>query len=343
MAAPKVLCNTKGMDRKTWLACRAHGPDGSIPIALGGSDVSTVLGVNPWKTPLELWMEKKGLLFPDDSENAEQKEMGNLLEPIIAHWYGKKTGNTVVEDFNLYQHAKYPWALANLDYRAIKNKVMGGLECKSTSYHKAADWADDMVPIYYDLQCRFYMGVMDLPWWDISCLWGNNPSTDLAIRELERLLPNEDMVFDTLGEFLQSIRDDKPPTMADVKPKLALKALARIYGNSVSGLPTIEFSKKYESTIRRIADLQSELTELKKQSDRKEAEIEAHSVRIAEVMKKHEHGVLELASERFRIDFVTKVSKRPDSEKLKQIYGAASGDILRASHSRKIKVQRQAK
>ena len=34
MAAPKILCDTAGMDRRTWLAARAHGPDGSVPIAL---------------------------------------------------------------------------------------------------------------------------------------------------------------------------------------------------------------------------------------------------------------------------------------------------------------------
>ena len=42
MAAPKILCDTAGMDRKTWLAVRAHGPDGSIPITIGGSDVAAI-------------------------------------------------------------------------------------------------------------------------------------------------------------------------------------------------------------------------------------------------------------------------------------------------------------
>ena len=41
MAAPKILCDTAGMDRRTWLAARAHGPDGSIPIAIGGSVLPT--------------------------------------------------------------------------------------------------------------------------------------------------------------------------------------------------------------------------------------------------------------------------------------------------------------
>ena len=341
MAAPNILCNTKGMDRSAWLACRAHGPDGSIPIALGGSDVAAIFGLSPWKTPLELWMEKKGLLVPDDSANAEQKEMGHLLEPIVAYWYGRRTGNTVLEDTNLYQHTDHPWALANLDYRAEKHGTAGGLECKSTTYHKAADWADGAVPIYYEYQCRFYMAVMDLPWWDIACLWGNNPGTDMAIRTLEREMTTEEMILDKGAAFVQSIHDNTPPTMEDVEPRLALKALARIYGNSIAGLPTIEFSPKYEWTIRRLAALQAEIAEIEQEKKRKEKEADAHAARIAQVMQEHEHGILELASEKFRIDFVTRARQLPDVEKLKSIYGPGYKDVTKTSCSRKIRVVRE--
>jgi hypothetical protein len=116
MGAPKLLCNTKGMSRERWLECRAHGPGDDIEYTLGGSDVSVVLGENPWTAPLELYRIKKGLMQPDDSANANQKEMGILMEPIVAHWYGKLTGNAVFEDYGLYQHADKPYALANLDY-----------------------------------------------------------------------------------------------------------------------------------------------------------------------------------------------------------------------------------
>ena len=49
------------------------------------------------------------------------------------------------------------------------------------------------------------------------------------------------------------LEHDKPPTMADVKPALALESLARIYGASQPGLPTIEFPAKYEKALRQIA------------------------------------------------------------------------------------------
>ena len=344
MAAPKLLCDTAGLDRKTWLAYRAHGPDGKIPIALGGSDVSTVFAVNPWKTPLELWREKAGLDVPDDSENVDQKEMGHLLEPIVAHWYAKKTGNTLIVDTGLYQHADYPWALANLDYRFQQpDGKKGILECKTTSYHKQDGWKDDHVPVYYEWQVRFYLAVMDYDFADICCLWGTNPGTDMAIRRIQRDLAIEAEMMERLGEFIASIAANTPPGMEDVEPALALKALAKIYGKSNGALPTIEFGKKYERQLRRIALLQEEIDTLSEEMKRKETEVQAHSVRIAEVMKEHEHGVLEFPTEKLVIDYVTRTSKRPDSQKLKKQYASIYEDVLKVTSSRKLKVTRVAK
>ena len=131
MAAPNILCDTAGMTNAQWLAARMHGPSGKIPYTVGGSDVAAVFGVSPWTTPLELWMIKKGRMKPPAKGNANQLEMGHLLEPIAAHWYAKKTGNRVYEDTNLYQHADHPYALANFDRRfeRASDGEPGILEC----------------------------------------------------------------------------------------------------------------------------------------------------------------------------------------------------------------------
>lgn len=93
MAAPILLCDTAGMSNDRWLECRMHGPKGDIPYTIGGSDVAAIFGISPWTTPLELWLIKKGRMKPKPKDNADQLEMGHLLEPIAAHWYGKKSGN----------------------------------------------------------------------------------------------------------------------------------------------------------------------------------------------------------------------------------------------------------
>lgn len=341
MGKPNILIDTAGMDNDRWLECRMHGPLGDIPYTVGGSDVAAIFGVSPWTTPLELWLIKKGRIKSPEKNNANQLQMGHLLEPIAAYWYEQKSGNAVTEDTNLYQHADHPYALANFDRRFTRSSdgEPGILECKSCTYHKAGNWAEDAIPLYYELQLRFYLAVADVNIGAFSAVWGNNPDNDLAMPEIVRDRAKEDIIFERLEEWIWSLENDKPPTMQDVKPKLALESLARIYGSSQKSLPTVEFSGKYEKLLRKIAMLQGELTARNAEIKKLEKEIEAHSVRIAEAMKEHEHGVLTTTNDRLLIDFVTRKTRRPDSKALKEKYPSVYDEVLKTSESRKVKVR----
>lgn len=188
MATPIILCDCAGMSEKRWLECREHGPKGDIEYTVGGSDVATIFGLSPWMTPKELWMIKKGRMKPKDKPNPLQLEMGHLLEPIAAHFYAQRTGDTVTDDTNMYQHADFPYALADIDRRITRKAdgEPGVLECKSCTYHKASDWADGAYPLYYEFQLRYYLAVMDVDFGAFSALWGNNPDYDLATPSLIR-------------------------------------------------------------------------------------------------------------------------------------------------------------
>ncbi len=344
MAAPIILCDTAGMDRTRWLECRAHGPKGDIPYTVGGSDVAAIFGVSPWVTPLELWMIKKGKIKTPPKLNVEQLEMGHMLEPIAAFWYEKKTGNTIINDTNMYQHADFPYALADFDRRFVRKEdgAPGILECKSCSYHKALTWADGRYPLYYEFQLRYYLAVADVDIGAFSAVWGNNPETDLALPTLERDKTIENMIFEKLEEWIWSLENDKPPTMKDVgNSKLALESLAKIYGASNPTLPTIEFSSKYEKHLRRMLALQEEVGVHNAEIKRIQKEIEAHSVRIAEVMKDHEHGVLKTTTDQILIDFVTKTSTRTDTAALKKKYPLISDEFQTSSQSRSMKLSVQ--
>lgn len=340
MAAPNILCDCTGMTNEMWLKCREHGPKGNIEYTVGGSDVATIFGLSPWTTPLELWMVKKGLMKPKSPPNPDQLAMGHMLEPIAAHFYAQRTGNTVTDDNYLYQHATLEYALANIDrrYKRKEDGEGGVLECKSLTYHKAADWADGAIPIYYELQLRYYLAVLDEKHGAFSALWGNNPENDLATPHIERVQAKEDIIFEKLDRWIWSLRHDKPPTMEDVQPQLAMDALARIYGAGKKGLPTIEFPMKYEPQLRKIAALQEENAQLKSAIKKNEEAIEAHSVRIAELMKEHEHGILTTTTDKLLVDFVTSTSRRVSSEYLKQNYPSIYEEARKPSKNRKVKV-----
>lgn len=340
MAAPNILCDCTGMTNEMWLKCREHGPKGNIEYTVGGSDVATIFGLSPWTTPLELWMVKKGLMKPKSPPNPDQLAMGHMLEPIAAHFYAQRTGNTVTDDNYLYQHATLEYALANIDrrYKRKEDGEGGVLECKSLTYHKAADWADGAIPIYYELQLRYYLAVLDEKHGAFSALWGNNPENDLATPHIERVQAKEDIIFEKLDRWIWSLRHDKPPTMEDVQPQLAMDALARIYGAGKKGLPTIEFPRKYEPQLRKIAALQEENAQLKGAIKKNEEAIEAHSVRIAELMKEHEHGILTTTTDKLLVDFVTSTSRRVSSDYLKQNYPTIYEEARKPSKNRKVKV-----
>ena len=340
MAAPNILCDCTGMTNEMWLKCREHGPKGNIEYTVGGSDVATIFGLSPWTTPLELWMVKKGRMKPKSPPNPDQLAMGHMLEPIAAHFYAQRTGNTVTDDNYLYQHATLEYALANIDrrYKRKEDGEGGVLECKSLTYHKAADWADGAIPIYYELQLRYYLAVLDEKHGAFSALWGNNPENDLATPHIERVQAKEDIIFEKLDRWIWSLRHDKPPTMEDVQPQLAMDALARIYGAGKKGLPTIEFPRKYEPQLRKIAALQEENAQLKGAIKKNEEAIEAHSVRIAELMKEHEHGILTTTTDKLLVDFVTSTSRRVSSDYLKQNYPTIYEEARKPSKNRKVKV-----
>jgi len=47
-----TLAKTLDMPREQWLELRRQG--------IGGSDAAAILGMNPWKSPMDVWLEKTG-------------------------------------------------------------------------------------------------------------------------------------------------------------------------------------------------------------------------------------------------------------------------------------------
>ena len=91
------LVSTKGMSREEWLKVRKQG--------IGASDAAAACGISPYQSRLELWMIKTGrdqnLPKVDPNDMASPMYWGNVLEPIVAEHYSRKTGNG--------QHRKAVW------------------------------------------------------------------------------------------------------------------------------------------------------------------------------------------------------------------------------------------
>ena len=64
-------------DRAEWLEYRKDG--------IGSSEVATILGLNPWETPYQLWRRKKGLDAPKDETFA--MKAGHYLEDAVSQFW----------------------------------------------------------------------------------------------------------------------------------------------------------------------------------------------------------------------------------------------------------------
>lgn len=85
----------KYKDRTEWLQGRSKG--------IGASEAGTVLGLNPWETPYQLWRRKKGI-DPPKAENFAMKA-GHYLEDAVSKFYADESHCTIIkastEDFTI--------------------------------------------------------------------------------------------------------------------------------------------------------------------------------------------------------------------------------------------------
>ena len=155
------LAKTLDMPREEWLVLRRKG--------IGGSDAAAILGLNPWKTSMDVWLEKTGEFSADDEPDNEKMYWGNMLEDIVAREFMTRTGLKVRRRNAILQHRKHHFMIANVDRLVIGHKA--GLECKTAGQYSADDWAMG-VPDYYIPQVQHYMAVTGYKAWYVAVLIG---------------------------------------------------------------------------------------------------------------------------------------------------------------------------
>lgn len=139
--------------------------------SIGGSEAAAILGMNPWKSAYQLWLEKTGSAEPEDISDKDVVHFGTILEPIVAEEFCRREGKRT-KKCGLYRSLKHPFMTASFDRLLIGEEA--GLECKTTSAFKRGAWDEGEIPQQYYVQCMHYMMVSGLPRWYIACLVGGN-------------------------------------------------------------------------------------------------------------------------------------------------------------------------
>ena len=138
---------------------------------LGGSDLGAICGLNPYRTALDVYLDKTS----DDIREETNAAMrwGNLLEDVVAKAYSEDTGYDVEIEPNTIYHPEYSFLAANIDRWADNKRRI--LECKTASFLKAKEWGDlgtDQIPESYLIQNATYSAVCNVPVVDTAVLIG---------------------------------------------------------------------------------------------------------------------------------------------------------------------------
>ena len=199
------LVKTRDLPREDWLAVRKRG--------IGSSDAAAAVGLNPYKSALELWMEKTGRTagLPQIDPNDEESPTywGNFLEPIVAAHYTKRTGRRVRRINAVLQHPdpELPWMLANIDREVMGAPDVQILECKTAGINGAKLWKEG-VPEYVQLQVMHQLAVTGKQAADVAVLLGGQK---LEIHRIER----DDNLIERLialeRQFWHYVETDTPP------------------------------------------------------------------------------------------------------------------------------------
>ena len=164
-------------NEQKWLEARSTG--------IGGSDAAVIVGLNRWKSPFQLWLEKTGKAEPDDLSENEYVYWGKVLEEAVAKRFCELTGKKV-QRRGLLQMDGCPYIIASVDRMVVGENA--GLECKTCNGFAAKEWEDDEVPAAYYVQCQHYMMVTGCEKWYIACSSAGMSSSGKRSRAMTKRL-----------------------------------------------------------------------------------------------------------------------------------------------------------
>jgi len=166
-------------EKESYAASRSHG--------LGGTDCAAILGLSPWKRPIDIYAGKvnPGSLPELDKECLR---WGNLLEPIVRQEYAARFNVDVVDPPNIRNHfgnyrdwngntlvvGKEPWMLGAPD--GWMPSIGSGLEVKCSA-RKSQEWGEEgseEIPAHYFVQASWYMAVCEAKGWNFAVLFSGN-------------------------------------------------------------------------------------------------------------------------------------------------------------------------
>lgn len=235
------------------------------------TEVSALLGLNPYLTHFELWHNKRAEK-PPVFESNERMEWGSRLEGIIAMAAGERLGFEEVypaKDFCIIE--KYKMG-SSFDYAGEGPGMTAALiECKNVDSrvfgnHWVADETGALeAPPHIEIQVQYQMLLSQHKKAYIAALVGGN---ELHIVERDPIPSIQKKLFKKVKEFWQSIEDNEEPAPNFIKDA---EFIAQLY-NYAHPDKTIDANERLEEIASEMYDVKEEKKKLTEREDALKAE-----------------------------------------------------------------------
>lgn len=285
----KKLVSTAGLTHEEWLRYRKRG--------IGGSDAGAVCGVNPYRSALEVYLDKTSENVMEKADN-EAMRQGRELEDYVARRFMEATGKKVRRVNAMFYDEKHPFMLADVDRMVIGESA--GLECKTASPYAASQWEDGKIPPSYLAQCRHYMSVMGTQAWYIAVLIYGTEFKYYRIereqQELDRLIRTEENFWN--GHVLTGIMP--PPDGSESDDRAILGYFGRPDGSHIR-------LEGFDEKLHRREELNGII-----------GQMETEKRQIEQELKLYMGNAETAENENYRVSWKTYQSIRLDEKRLKE-------------------------
>lgn len=180
--------------------------------SIGGTAISTILGLNPWKSEFDLWLQITGQV-PDIPDNPAMK-WGRNLESVVAAEFAAQHTEFAVCEHPVIQHESFDYMHGSPD-RVLKNEdgnIVAGLEIKTAHQRSADHWGEpgtDDIPLHYVCQCQWYAGLLGVPVWYLAVLIGGSDYREYTIKADAELYAS--MVEQASAWYEKHVSQGMPP------------------------------------------------------------------------------------------------------------------------------------
>jgi len=172
---------------------------------IGGSDAPIIMGVSPWTTPHQLYIEK--ILWTTEERSNHAMERGKNLEEKARNAYEKVKGTSFFPKVVISE--EFPWMIASMDGLSANGYMGVEIKCPGPEAHQIA--VNGKVPDYYYPQLQHQIYVCNLPKIDYWSFDGHDGVIVEVAKDIQYLktLLNKEL------EFYEFMRTSTPPPLSD--------------------------------------------------------------------------------------------------------------------------------